>query len=307
MTPRIPILDAHHHLSTSMAAISLRTCRVLVPSLSKLPAGFRRATAIASFRPCVHSASSSSYSLRTFLPCRASSNVVDQESSSSGNDFVPDNVGAIHIITGPMFAGKTTALLKRITTEADAGRRVSLVKSDKDNRYAVSAVVSHDGVQMPCVAVPTLAAFRKHVGEEEYRQIDVIGIDEAQFFDDLLDFCQTAADVDNKKIIVAGLDGDFLRRRFGSALDLIPLADSVTKLHARCELCNQPAPFTFRKTVDTRTEIIGGADVYMPVCRHHFVTGQCAVETVRTVLQVHQPTSDEAKPLQPTNSNFRVK
>lgn len=87
------------------------------------------------------------------------------------------------------------------------------------------------------------------------------------------------------------------RRRFGSALDLIPLADSVTKLHARCELCNQPAPFTFRKTVDTRTEIIGGADVYMPVCRHHFVTGQCAVETARTVLQVHQP----------TNSNSRVK
>lgn len=123
MTPSIPILDAHHHLSTSMAAISLRTCRVLAPSLSKLPAGFRRATATASFRPCVHLASSSSsYSLRTFLPCRASSNVVEQESSCSGNDFVPDNVGAIHVITGPMFAGKTTALLKRITTEADAGR-----------------------------------------------------------------------------------------------------------------------------------------------------------------------------------------
>lgn len=204
------------------------------------------------------------------------------------NDFARENVGGIHVIIGPMFAGKTTALLQRIREEADAGRRVSLVKSDKDNRYAVSAVVSHDGVQMPCVAVPTLASFREHVGEEAYKQMEVIGIDESQFFDDLLEFCQGAADLDNKTVIVAGLDGDFLRRRFGSALDLIPLADSVTKLHARCELCNQPAPFTFRKTVDTETEVIGGADVYMPVCRHHFVSGQIAVETARSVLQVHQ-------------------
>lgn len=78
------------------------------------------------------------------------------------------------------------------------------------------------------------------------------------------------------------------RRRFGSALDLVPLADSVTKLQARCELCGQPAAFTFRKTIDMQTEVIGGADVYMPVCRHHFVSGQMAVETARTVLEVHQ-------------------
>uniref|UniRef100_A0A7I4C4I3 Thymidine kinase n=1 Tax=Physcomitrium patens TaxID=3218 RepID=A0A7I4C4I3_PHYPA len=183
---------------------------------------------------------------------------------SHGSNFVRDNVGSIDVIVGPMFAGKTTALLQRVRKEVDAGRKASLVKSDKDNRYAVSAVVSHDGIQMPCVAVPNLAKFRERVGEEAYKQIEVIGIDEAQFFDDLLEFCQSAADVDHKTIIVAGLDGDFLRRRFGFVLDLIPLADSVTKLHARCELCNQPAPFTFRKTVDTETEVIGGVDVYMP-------------------------------------------
>lgn len=221
--------------------------------------------------------------------------------------FERENVGGIHLIVGPMFAGKTTALLRRIRKEADAGRKVSLVKSDKDNRYSESAVVSHDGVQMPCVAVPCLASFREHVGEEKYRQIEVIGIDEAQFFDDLLEFCQSAADLDNKTVIVAGLDGDFLRRRFGAALDLIPLADSVTKLHARCELCNQPAPFTFRKTVDTETEVIGGADVYMPVCRHHFVSGQSAVETARSVLQVHKESRRggvediQMQPLQPVN------
>jgi len=207
---------------------------------------------------------------------------------SGMSDFVCSNMGAIHLIVGPMFAGKTTALLQRVRKEADAGRRVGLVKSDKDTRYGVAAVVSHDGVQMPCVAAPSLATFREHIGEEEYKQMEVIGIDEAQFFDDLLDFCQGAADLDNKTVIVAGLDGDFLRRKFGSALDLIPLADSVTKLHARCELCGQPALFTFRKTGDTKTEVIGGADVYMPVCRHHFVSGQVAVESARMVLQDHQ-------------------
>ena len=85
----------------------------------------------------------------------------------------------------------------------------------------------------------------------------------------------------------------------------------MTKLHARCELCNQPAPFTFRKTVDTETEVIGGADVYMPVCRHHFVSGQSAVETARSVLQVHQESQRsalsevedmQAKPLQSSDS-----
>ncbi len=82
----------------------------------------------------------------------------------------------------------------------------------------------------------------------------------------------------------------------------------MTKLHARCELCNQPASFTFRKTVDTETEVIGGADVYMPVCRHHFVSGQSAVETARSVLQVHKESRRggvediQIQPLQPVNS-----
>lgn len=316
--PGLLILDALHLSSalssrSSMTAISWRTSHMFVPSFGasrrfhfsccgKLLSGLAHSPPVASFRlsAAVPSSAARSSSLHGFAPCRGAAdrdgNGVELEGDfeRNGNDFVRDNVGSIHVITGPMFAGKTTALLKRVQKEADAGRRVSLVKSDKDNRYAVAAVVSHDGVQMPCVAVPSLAAFREHVGEEEYKQMDVIGIDEAQFFDDLVEFCQNAADLDNKTVIVAGLDGDFLRRRFGAALDLIPLADSVTKLHARCELCNQPAPFTFRKTVDTETEIIGGADVYMPVCRHHFVSGQCAVETARSVLQV--------KPLEPSNS-----
>ncbi|KAL3684246.1 hypothetical protein R1sor_002268 [Riccia sorocarpa] len=199
-----------------------------------------------------------------------------------------EKCGSIHLILGPMFAGKSTALLKRAQEEVNAGRKVALVKSDKDSRYGLNAVVTHDGVQMPCYAVPDLASFRTHVGDKTYREFDVIGIDEAQFFTDLYDFCLTAADYEGKTVIAAGLDGDFLRRRFGSTVDLVRVADSVVKLSSRCEICGRPAIFSFRKTLDIQTEIIGGADVYMPVCRQHYVGGQMVMDTACTVLEAHQ-------------------
>lgn len=75
------------------------------------------------------------------------------------------------------------------------------------------------------------------------------------------------------------------RKSFGSVLDIIPLADSITKLTARCEICGKSALFTLRKTQDTQVELIGGVDVYMPVCRQHYVSGQVAVEAARHVLE----------------------
>ncbi|KAK9089847.1 hypothetical protein Scep_028929 [Stephania cephalantha] len=268
--------------------------------------------------------------------------------------------GEVHVIVGPMFAGKTTALLRRVQSESDNGRsgfwrdelafrgkkirslcwidvgegvlvteildfcrfkidsssscvlcrssvntgvfgpkrNVAIIKSDKDSRYGLDSIVTHDGAKLPCWALPDLSSFRQKIGKDAYnkfskisivpglsKQIDVIGIDEAQFFEDLYDFCCNAADYDGKTVIVAGLDGDYLRRRFGSVLDIIPLADSVTKLTARCEICGKRALFTLRKTTETKTELIGGADVYMPVCRQHYVNGQVAVEAARTVLE----------------------
>uniref|UniRef100_A0A0D6R277 thymidine kinase n=1 Tax=Araucaria cunninghamii TaxID=56994 RepID=A0A0D6R277_ARACU len=190
--------------------------------------------------------------------------------------------GEIHLIVGPMFAGKTTALIHRMQIEMQTGRKVVLVKSDKDTRYGLNFVVSHDGAKMPCWSAEDLASFKAKLGEEAYRELDVIGIDEAQFFKDLCGFCQEAADRDGKVLIVAGLDGDYLRKSFGSALELIPLADSVTKLKSQCEMCGKPASFTLRKTGDRQTEIIGGADVYMPVCRQHYVNGQIVVDATRT-------------------------
>lgn len=122
--------------------------------------------------------------------------------------------------------------------------------------------------------------------------LDVIGIDEAPFFDDLYDFCCMAADRDGKTVVVAGLDGDYLRRNFGSVLDIIPIADTITKLTARCELCGKRAFFTLRKTDDEKTELIGGADVYMPVCRQHYVKGQSVIKAARNVLESHKVQGD---------------
>ncbi|CAN1288768.1 Thymidine kinase [Linum perenne] len=214
--------------------------------------------------------------------------------------------GEVHVIVGPMFAGKTTALLRRIKSEGNSGRNVAMVKSSKDDRYAIDSVVSHDGAKFPCWALPDLTSFHSKLGDEAYQKvttlfflqfsklyqlasvsliIDVIGIDEAQFFEDLYDFCCKAADQDGKTVIVAGLDGDYLRRSFGSVLEVIPLADTVTKLTARCELCGKRAFFTLRKTEQTETELIGGADVYMPVCRQHYINGEVVKEVTKGVLE----------------------
>nr|GMD35277.1 thymidine kinase-like [Ipomoea batatas] len=193
--------------------------------------------------------------------------------------------GEVHVIIGPMFAGKTTALLRRVKYESNLGREVVMIKSSKDTRYAVDAVVTHDGTKFPCWALPDLSSFKQALGIEAYEKVDVIGIDEAQFFGDLYDFCCEAADTDGKTVVVAGLDGDYLRRSFGSVLDIIPIAETVTKLTARCELCGRKAFFTYRKTEETETELIGGCDMYMPVCREHYVNGNSAMEATKKALE----------------------
>ncbi|XP_073142599.1 thymidine kinase a [Henckelia pumila] len=225
-------------------------------------------------------------------------------SSSNGVDLLLGSdhrrPGEVHVILGPMFAGKTTALLRRVMAEANNGRCVVIIKSSKDNRYATDAVVTHDGTKFPCWALSDLSSFKLRFGADAYSKLDVIGIDEAQFFGDLYNFCIEAADFDGKTIVVAGLDGDYLRKSFGSVLDIIPLADTVTKLTARCEVCGKRAFFTLRKTNATETELVGGADIYMPVCRLHFSTNghtfnmEAAARTVVGTSLVHGSPTLEA-------------
>ncbi|CAL5435007.1 unnamed protein product [Camellia sinensis] len=97
-----------------------------------------------------------------------------------------------------------------VKEESFSNINVAIIKSSKDTRYAVDSVVTHDGTKFPCWALPDLLSFRQKFGDEAYAKLDVIGIDEAQFFGDLYDFCCKVADHDGKTVIVAGLDGDYL-------------------------------------------------------------------------------------------------
>ena len=111
-----------------------------------------------------------------------------------------------------------------------ANKKVALVKSDRDTRYSKNEITTHDGLARPCHAVGSLAELRATVGEE-YANIEVIAIDEAQFFPDLLSFCTEASDHDQKQIVVAGLDGDFQRHRFGQVSKHISVFLFCTWLH----------------------------------------------------------------------------
>ncbi|MCH93740.1 thymidine kinase, partial [Trifolium medium] len=90
-------------------------------------------------------------------------------------------------------------------------RNVAIIKSSKDTRYGLDSIVTHDGAKLPCWPLTNLSSFKQKFGIDAYEKLDVIGIDEAQFFDDLYDFCREAADHDGKTVIVAGLDGNYLR------------------------------------------------------------------------------------------------
>ena len=143
--------------------------------------------------------------------------------------------------------------------------------SARDTRASPGRVVAHTGQWEACVEVERLADLEAQIGASAYAAVDVIGIDEAQFMPDLLEFCQRAADIDGKRVVVAGLDGDFLRRPFGQLAELLPLADSVDKITARCALCGEPAPFTSRTVASKETYLVGSSESYRPVCRRHYL------------------------------------
>lgn len=99
---------------------------------------------------------------------------------------------------------------------------------------------------------------------------DVIAVDESQFYPDLAEFCKHAVEEQNKTVIAAGLSGDYKRNQFGDIVRLVPYADQVSFLKARCSFCEEPAAFTLRLVANGQQELVGGKDKYQPVCRQHY-------------------------------------
>ncbi|KAL3668480.1 hypothetical protein V7S43_006563 [Phytophthora oleae] len=163
-----------------------------------------------------------------------------------------------------MFSGKSTELIRRIHRYQHAKLECLVVKYLFDTRHSEEMLSTHDKVFVEAMPVQTLAEVRPFLDD-----CDVIGIDEGQFYPDLVEFCQEAANM-GKVVVVAALDATFERKAFDSVVELIPTAEKVVKLNAICSSCGQDAAFTRRLVADTTLELIGGSEMYEPRCRQCF-------------------------------------
>lgn len=170
--------------------------------------------------------------------------------------------GRIEVICGSMFSGKTEELIRRLKRAKIARQRVEIFKPAIDVRYSEGDVVSHDSNSISSTPVDSSGSILLFTSE-----IDVVGIDEAQFFDNgLIDICNELAN-NGVRVIIAGLDMDFRGNPFGPMPQLCAIADEVTKVHAICVKCGQLAAFSHRKVKNNKQVMLGETSEYEPLCR----------------------------------------
>lgn len=181
------------------------------------------------------------------------------------NAYRDASFGWIEVITGSMFSGKTEELIRRLKRAKFANQKVEIFKPKVDNRYDDDKVISHDANEILSTAVPAAANIRLLADN-----CDVVGIDEAQFFDDeIVGVCN---DLANKgiRVVVAGLDMDFKGNPFGPMPNLMAIAEYVTKVHAICTRTGQLAHHSFRKSENDNLVLLGETDEYEPLSRAAF-------------------------------------
>ena len=173
--------------------------------------------------------------------------------------------GWIEVICGSMFSGKTEELIRRMKRAKFANLKVEIFKPAVDIRYHDMNIVSHDEnaiLSTPIENSQTILLLSQDV--------DVVGIDEAQFFDpEIMHVCQQLA-LKGVRVIVAGLDMDFMGKPFGPMPQLLAIADYITKLHAICVMCGNMASFSYRKIAGNSQLLLGEKDEYKPLCRLHY-------------------------------------
>ncbi|RLG75305.1 MAG: thymidine kinase [Thermoprotei archaeon] len=192
------------------------------------------------------------------------------------------SIGTIEVIVGPMFAGKTSELIRRIVRESYAKKKVGIFKPSIDVRYSIENVVSHNGLSYPAFVVPTNKNGIWKIYElAKENGLDVVGIDEAHFFPtELVSVCEKLAD-EGVRVIVAGLNLDFRGEPFETVKELLARADDITYLTAVCTVCGSPATRTQRlidgkpAPYDSPRIVVGGKELYEARCRkHHVVPGK---------------------------------
>ena len=175
------------------------------------------------------------------------------------------NPGWIEVICGSMFSGKTEELIRRLKRAKFANQKVEIFKPKIDVRYSEEEVVSHDSNAIMSTPVDSSGNILLLTGD-----VDVVGIDEAQFFDEgIIDVVQSLADR-GIRVIVAGLDMDYRGKPFGPMPALMAIAEYVTKVHAICVRCGDLAQHSHRLSKSDKLVELGEKDIYEPICRHCF-------------------------------------
>lgn len=181
-------------------------------------------------------------------------------------DIVKGNMGWIEVVCGPMFSGKSEELIRRLRRAEIARQRVQIFKPVIDQRYADAEIVSHSELRIPADTVSSAADILAKVDA----RTEVVGIDEAQFLGgELVTVCQQLADA-GKRVIVAGLDTDYLGRPFEPIPQLLTVAEEITKLLAICMRCGNPAKHTQRLIASDELIVVGAQGLYEARCRRCF-------------------------------------
>ena len=184
-------------------------------------------------------------------------------------------LGWIEVICGSMFSGKTEELLRRLNRAIIARQKVEIFKPAVDTRYHDQNVVSHNANAIRSTPVQFSEDILLLAANS-----DVVGIDEAQFFDeDLVEVCTKLAN-GGKRVIVAGLDMDFSGKPFGPMPQLLAVAEYVTKVHAICMKCGDIAHYSYRLTPNKNTVMLGEQDTYEARCRRCFLKGPKAEQLI---------------------------
>jgi thymidine kinase len=179
---------------------------------------------------------------------------------------VPGISGRIEVVCGPMFSGKTEELIRRVKRAQIARQKVQIFKPATDNRYHETEVVSHSSLSIEATAVNSSVEILQKV----FDLTRVVAIDEVQFFDENIIVVVEKLARRGIRVIMAGLDQDFMGKPFGPMPSLLAIADSVNKIHAICTVCGGSATKTFRKNPKESAQVlVGEADLYEARCRAH--------------------------------------
>ncbi|MBC8422956.1 thymidine kinase [bacterium] len=180
--------------------------------------------------------------------------------------IIHGKTGWIEVICGPMFSGKSEELIRRIRRAQIARQRIQLFKPNLDDRYSEDEIVTHNQQRLPSTPVSASPDILEHLHDKT----EVVGVDEAQFFDaDITEVCNKLANL-GKRVIVAGLDMDYRGEPFGPIPDLMAVAEYVTKQLAICVCCGNPANHTQRLTDNTQQIVVGSQGTYEARCRQCF-------------------------------------